>query len=149
MKRLLYTTGLFFLSLIIISGACGNNKQDAGSEENSTSQQTNEQKNKIHVAHILIMYKGAASSPPAITRSKEEARAEAENVLAKLKSGTDFSELARLYSNCPSSTKGGELSPFEKGDMLQPFEKASLALKKGEISEVVETKVGFHIIKRL
>ena len=104
---------------------------------------------QIRAAHILIMYKGSRRAPANITRTKEEARAEAERLLEKIRSGADFAELARLYSDGPSKTRGGDLGYFGRGQMVKEFEDAAFKLKKGEVSDVVETPFGFHIIKRL
>ena len=69
-------------------------------------------------------------------------------VLAEAKSGKDFAELARSYSEDPAARKdGGDLGTFKKGDMQPELEKAIMALKTGEVSELVYTPAGFHIIK--
>ncbi len=69
-------------------------------------------------------------------------------VLAEAKGGKDFAELARSYSEDPAARKdGGDLGSFKKGDMLPELEKAIIALKPGEVSELVYTPAGFHIIK--
>ncbi|NVN89189.1 MAG: peptidylprolyl isomerase [Desulfuromonadales bacterium] len=70
------------------------------------------------------------------------------NVLAEAKSGKDFAELARNYSEDPAARKdGGDLGSFKKGDMQPELEQAILALKPGEVSELVYTPLGFHLIK--
>lgn len=76
-----------------------------------------------------------------------ETKAEAENILKQLKAGADFEELAQEHSTCPSGAEGGDLGYFEHGSMVQEFEEAAFAMKVGEISEVVGTQFGYHIIK--
>ena len=72
---------------------------------------------------------------------------EAKDILAKLKSGGNFEELAKKSSVDSSSAKGGDLGWFGKGSMVPAFEKAALALKEGQTSDVVKSDFGFHIIK--
>jgi len=104
---------------------------------------------KAHAAHILLMYQGSAGASEEITRTKEEAYQDIQKLLERIKAGEDFAELAKQYSNCPSAKNGGDLGEFSKGDMVKPFEDAAFKLKKGKISKIVETKYGYHIIKRL
>jgi len=87
---------------------------------------------KIRCAHILV-----------------EKFAEAQQVLERLKKGEDFAKLATEKSICPSRKKGGDLGLFGHGMMVRPFEQAAFALQKGQLSEVVKTEFGYHIIKRL
>ena len=102
---------------------------------------------KITASHILIGYKGADRSEA--TRTKAEARKLAEDVLAKVKApGADFAALAKEHSEGPSSEKGGDLGEFGKNKMHKNFEEAGWKLKVGEISGIVETPFGFHVIKR-
>ncbi len=109
----------------------------------------NQEPKEIQVAHILIMYQGSTRAPESVTRTKEEARAFAEELLQRIKEGADFQELAKEYSDGPSSVNGGVLNPFGRGKMMPAFEEAAFALKKGKVSGIVETDFGFHIIKRL
>ncbi len=102
---------------------------------------------KVQASHILISYKGA-SRDPKVTRTKEEAKKLTEKLLKEVKSGTEFSKIAKEHSNCPSGKKGGDLGMFGRKQMVPPFEKAAFSLKPGEVSDIVETRFGYHIIKR-
>jgi foldase protein PrsA len=77
-----------------------------------------------------------------------DTKEEAEKILARAKAGENFAELAKQNSKDPSAKENsGDLDYFRHGDMVQPFETAAFALKPGEISEVVQTDFGFHVIK--
>lgn len=97
---------------------------------------------KIRASHILI----TVSSEDSLEKKKEGL-----NKLSRLKkeieNGADFSELARKHSDCESKSRGGDLGFFTRGKMVRPFEDAAFKLKVGEISEIVETKYGYHLIK--
>jgi len=74
--------------------------------------------------------------------------AEAQKLLARIKKGEDFAKLARAYSKDPGSApKGGDLGYFTLGTMVEPFEKAAFSLKPGEVSGVVKSPFGYHLIK--
>lgn len=73
---------------------------------------------------------------------------EAKDILKKLQDGKSFETLAKDFSLCPSSARGGDLGEFSKGQMVEAFEKALLLLKPEEISGVVRTQFGYHLIKR-
>ena len=85
---------------------------------------------EYHLRHILI-------------ETQEEAKA----VLKKIRGGADFAELAKENSLCPSREKGGDLGFITRGMTIKPFEDVAFALKVGEISEVVKTEFGYHVIK--
>ncbi len=97
---------------------------------------------KRRARHILFKV-GADDSQ----ESRQARRAEAEKVLAQVQKGGDFSLLASKYSEDSSKTKGGDLGFFERGQMVPAFEESVFALKKGEVSGVVETPFGYHIVK--
>ncbi len=102
-------------------------------------------------AHILITYKDSADRPPGVTRTREEAKELAYRVAALARQpGADFEALARKYSDDPQAQKsGGYIGIFREGTLTLPFEQQVFALQVGEVSNVVETDYGFHIIMRL
>jgi hypothetical protein len=102
----------------------------------------------IEASHILIQYKGAERSPATITRSKAEAERLATQIAARAKTGEDFGKLAEQYSDGPSAQRRGELGSFTPQVMVKPFSDAAFALTVGEVSAVVETTLGFHVILR-
>lgn len=98
---------------------------------------------RVRASHILI---GIPQNADAAT--KQQAKAKAEALLKDLKSGKDFAATAKANSQDPGSApSGGDLGYFEQGQMVPPFEQAAFALKTGEMSEIVETQFGYHIIK--
>jgi parvulin-like peptidyl-prolyl isomerase len=101
---------------------------------------------QIRAAHILLMYKGSMRSQA--SRSKEEAQSAISEIMEEIKEGADFGQMARQYSDCPSSEDGGDLGFFPKGAMVPEFDAAAFKLASGEISGVVETPFGFHLIQR-
>lgn len=95
-------------------------------------------------ARHIFFKTGEKATPEEIQRSKTTAL----SVLADAKSGKDFAELAKKFSEDPAARKdGGDLGSFKKGDMQPELEKTILSLKSGEISGLVATPIGFHIIK--
>lgn len=99
--------------------------------------------------HILIQYKGARGADAKVTRSQDEARVLAESLALRLaKERGNFADLAREKSECPSAEQGGELGRITRGDLVPQFEDALFSLKVGEVSSVVETPFGYHIILR-
>ena len=109
--------------------------------ENAAKFQGNEQR---HASHILI-----GVSATATPEAKAEAKKKAEQVLAEVKkSPAKFAELAKKYSQDPGSAeKGGDLGTFARGSMVKPFEEAVFSMKPGDISGLVQSDFGYHIIK--
>ncbi|MFW6066694.1 MAG: peptidylprolyl isomerase [Myxococcota bacterium] len=103
----------------------------------------------VAARHILIQYQGSTRAGADITRSQDDARAKAEEILAEAKKeDADFAALAEEHSDGPSGPRGGDLGKFGRGRMAPAFEQAAFALEVGEVSGVVETPFGFHIIQR-
>ena len=100
------------------------------------------QPEQVHASHILIKV-----DPGADESRKAEARKKLEMIQEKLKKNEDFAALAKEFSEGPSSVKGGDLGYFRRGQMVKPFEEAAFALKPGEVSDIVETTFGYHLIK--
>ena len=88
--------------------------------------------NKVHCAHILV-----------------KTEKEVNTILERLKKGENFSSIAKDVSLCPSKKRGGDLGTFGRGKMVKEFENTAFALDKGQISGIVKTQFGYHIIKRL
>lgn len=103
----------------------------------------------VAAQHLLVAYKGAKSAAKTITRSKADAKKRAEEALTKAKKGDDFTALVKAYSDEPGAAERlGSLGKFKRDAMVKPFSDAAFKLKVGEISDVVETEFGFHVIKR-
>jgi peptidyl-prolyl cis-trans isomerase D len=103
----------------------------------------------VAAQHVLVAYKGAKGASPKITRSKAEAKARAEEVASKAKGGTDFSALVAEYSDDPASKERlGSVGKFTREKMTKPFSDAAFKLAVDEVSSVVESDFGFHVIKR-
>ena len=99
---------------------------------------------EVKASHILVRVAADASDA-----TKKEARKKIESIQAKIKTGSDFAVLAKEQSDCPSKEKGGDLGFFGRGQMVPPFEKDAFTLKPGEVSDIVETEFGYHLIKVL
>jgi len=95
----------------------------------------------VRARHILIKPGSAGAE------AQQAAKAEADRILAEILAGEDFVQLATDRSQAPSAPRGGDLGYFGPGQMVEPFEKAVFALQRGEISEVVQTQFGYHIIR--
>jgi peptidyl-prolyl cis-trans isomerase C len=97
---------------------------------------------QIKASHILIKVESDATD-----LQKAQARIEIAKIQQKLKDGQDFAALAREHSQGPSAKNGGDLGYFGRGQMVKPFADAAFALKPGQVSEIVETQFGYHLIK--
>jgi peptidyl-prolyl cis-trans isomerase D len=98
---------------------------------------------QVRARHILV-----AVPPGGDDAAKAQARAEAEDLLRQVRAGGDFEALAKKHSKDPgSAAKGGDLGFFPRGRMVPAFDAAAFALEPGQVSELVETPYGFHIVK--
>jgi peptidyl-prolyl cis-trans isomerase D len=101
--------------------------------------------NRVHVEHILLMTVGKTTDA-----ELEEVKKKAEDVLKQVKKGGKFEDLAKKYSEDPGSKdKGGDLSWITQGQTVPEFEKTAFSLPAGQVSDLVKTQYGFHIIKVL
>jgi peptidyl-prolyl cis-trans isomerase C len=100
------------------------------------------QPEQVKASHILVKI-----DPQGDAKKKAEARKKIDDVKAKVAQKQDFESLARTYSEDPSGSKGGDIGYVARGQVLKSFEDALFALKTGEVSDVVETPLGFHLIK--
>lgn len=114
---------------------------------------TAESSEKVKASHLLVKHKD--SRRPSswreddIKRTKEEAIDELKKYINMINSGEEsFEDLASKYSDCSSAKRGGDLGFFERNQMQKPFEEAAFSLQIGEMSSIVETDSGVHIIKR-
>jgi len=104
----------------------------------------------IMAQQLLVAWKGADKCPRKVTRTKEEARKRADEAHARAVDGQmDFGDVAKLYSDDPSGAeRQGSLGRIDRQSVVKPFGDAAFALKVDQISPVVETQFGFHVIKR-
>jgi peptidyl-prolyl cis-trans isomerase C len=116
-------------------------------DENQKRFQSPEQ---VRASHILIkpVFTESPEDPNQMrAQAKAEALAKTKALLQQIKEGADFAELAKANSACPSAPDGGDLRFFSRGRMTPSFEKAAFALETGQVSDIVETSYGYHIIK--
>jgi len=109
---------------------------------------------QVHLSEILIAPKTAAAEPgkeaPEPTAEQQaEAKKKADDLLAQIKAGGKFDELAKKYSDGPTAAQGGDLGTFRPGTMAKELETVTFAMKTGDVSNVMETKQGYIILKVL
>jgi len=97
---------------------------------------------RVHARHILVKVATGAGE-----EEKAQAQRKAQRLLGRVRGGADFASLARDSSDCPSAARGGDLGEFGRGQMVPPFEEAAFKLDSAQVSDVVETQFGYHIIR--
>jgi NIMA-interacting peptidyl-prolyl cis-trans isomerase 1 len=103
----------------------------------------------VAASHLLVAYVGSMRADPGVKRTKEEAKQRATEMLGRAKRGEDFAKLAADNSDDPSAKRNmGSLGRFTREQMVKPFADAAFALKPGQLSDLVETAFGYHVIKR-
>ncbi|PYR79289.1 MAG: hypothetical protein DMF86_03920 [Acidobacteria bacterium] len=98
----------------------------------------------VHASHVLIKV-----DPNADSATKKKARQEIDAVLKQARAGADFAKLAQQHSQDPNAAQGGDLGYFSRDRMVPAFAEAAFALKPGQISGVVQTQFGYHVIKAI
>ena len=101
---------------------------------------------QVSASHILLSFDGAQGASS--SRSREDALEEIGGLKTQLTDGAEFGALAKEHSDCPSSSQGGELGDFGRGQMVPEFEQAVFGMDVGDVSDVVETNFGYHLIHR-
>lgn len=104
---------------------------------------------KISVKHLLVKYAGAERADPSITRTREAACMRALEARDKLRGGADIAEVVKEYSEEPgAASREGLVPSFERSFVVEPFADTAFELDVGQISDVVETPYGFHVMLR-
>ena len=132
-------------------GEATHTEAEQRSAEGDTSQPGGEATRQMFGAkHLVVMYQGSRRAPPGVTRTKEEARARAAEAMRKArKPGAIFSDVVAEYSDEPGATRrGGDLGQFPRNAMVPEFQEALEKLAIGQVSDVVETPFGFHVVVR-
>jgi len=107
------------------------------------------QPKQVGAKHILVMHAKSKDKPENVTRTREQARKRAQECLTKVRAGGDWDKLVHEYSDEPGSDeRHGDLGVFGRGQMVRAFTEAAFSLRVHEVSEIVETPYGFHIIER-
>jgi peptidyl-prolyl cis-trans isomerase C len=112
-------------------------------DENPKQFETPEQ---VRASHILIKPDTADPNTDP-NQAKASAKVKIQDLLKQVKEGANFAEVAKANSACPSAAQGGDLNFFPRGRMAAPFEEAAFELETGQLSDIVETRFGYHIIK--
>jgi hypothetical protein len=104
---------------------------------------------KVTVKHVLVKWKGSKNADPKIGRSREEACLRAIEARDKVRGGADFADVVKQYSDEPgAASREGSVGAVERKDVVKPFADAAFELSVGQLSDVVESESGFHVILR-
>ncbi len=107
------------------------------------------QNQRFGAKHLVVMYLGSMRAPAGITRTKGEALARAQEALKRVRAGAKFEDIVAIYSDEPGAAqRGGDLGTFPRGAMVPEFQNALENIGVGQVSEVVESQFGYHIIWR-
>ena len=140
--RILSTIGGFILTMNVVGCT-----EEVLPQAKEVEIYTAKNRLRAKTSHLLLSYEGAWRAN--IRRTKEDAHKLAEDYLTQIQNGVDFAYLAQQYSEDTNKREGGLIGIVEHGQMVPEFEEVLFNLKINEISDVVETGFGFHIIRRL
>lgn len=134
------------VAMLLLAAACGEEKPAPPPPESAPQAP---EADLVRMRHLLVQYQGARGAGPKITRSKAAADSLARSLRQRVQGGEEFGLLAKQFSDDASSAEGGEIAPLQPGEAPPEFEKAAAALEPGDLSPVVESAYGFHLIQRM
>lgn len=115
----------------------------------TTTSATTEEPKRIGARHVLVQWMGSERAGKAVLRTKDQALVLVQEVLRRAKAGEDVGRLANEYSDEPNAgARGGSLGRFTRGQMVPAFDQVAFKLRVGQVSDIVETPFGYHIIQR-
>jgi len=152
-RVLLHFPSCLLLAVLACSSEKGADTQPgdgAATQDGASHQQAAPRPEPVRVAirHILIAHTQAHRRGTVVGRTEKEAASLAKKIRKRILNGEAMADLAKRYSNDPSAARGGFLGASEKGGWVPAFETAAFALEVDEISEVVQTPYGFHVLRR-
>jgi hypothetical protein len=114
-----------------------------------TRERRKDEPEKIVVKHVLVQFAGAKNARPEIKRTRGEACLRALEARSQLQGGESFADVVASYSDEPgAATREGTVGTIKRSDVAPPFADAAFELQRGEVSHVVETDFGYHVIMR-
>jgi parvulin-like peptidyl-prolyl isomerase len=123
---------------------------DLGAKEAKETNPRAQAQERIRARHVLIQWIGATRAEKNVVRSKDQALALAKEIAQRAHGGEDLGRLATEYSDEPgAASRGGSLGNFPRGQMVKEFDEVAFRLAPGQISDVVETGFGYHVIQRI